>query len=100
MVQVDLFYGESIADRKFREFHEKNPWVYKELVALAWQAHERGRKRIGIKMLIEVVRWARTLQTRGDVYKINNNYAPRYARKIMEEYPELDGLFNLRDLRT
>lgn len=100
MNQVDLFNNETEADKKFREFHQKNPEVYRELVKLAYQAHERGRKKIGMQMLVEVFRWNRLIQTKGDVYKINNNYGSRYARMIMEDHPELEGIFNTRELRS
>lgn len=88
-------------DRHFRTFHENNPEVYVELVRLARQLHGRGHDRIGIGMLFEVIRWKRHLET-VDVsgFKLNNNYRSRYARLIMEQEPDLFGVFELRGLRT
>lgn len=100
MVQIDLFSGKSEAQQKFDKFHKENPKVYEELLALAKQAHDRGRSKIGINMLVEVVRWNRYIQTRGDVFKINNNFAPYYVRLIIENHPELEHLFELRRIRT
>jgi len=64
----------SFADRRFRDFHRDNPEVYEELMVLVRQAMARGRKKIGIKMLWEVVRWNRFLRTTDEKYKLNNNY--------------------------
>lgn len=100
MNQVTLFDLETAAEQKFKEFDRKNPKVYQELVSLTQQAYDAGRRKIGINMLIEVVRWNRFITTTDIDFKINNNYAPRYARKIMEEYPEFGDIFNLRTLRS
>lgn len=97
-VQVDLL-GETDAERKFNEFHRKNPEVYKELEKLAYRAYNNGRKKIGMQMLVEVFRWNKMLTTKGDAFKINNNYGSRYARLIMDNNPQLQGLFELRKLR-
>lgn len=82
--------------KKFEEFHAKNPQVYHELLSLARQAVHRGRKKIGIKMLFEVVRWNRTIGTTDPDFKLNNNYHSQYARLLMQENPELAGLFETR----
>lgn len=96
---LDLFTSQS-ADDKFMEFHKKNPQVYQELVKLTEQAIQNGRNKIGIKMLVEVVRWNRFLQTTDADYKINNNYTSRYARLIIENRPEFGDIFSLRTLRS
>jgi hypothetical protein len=91
---------ETELDRKFEEYHQANPQVYRELVQLAMQARRRGRRKIGIKMLFEVVRWNRFLQTADDEFKLNNNYHSRYARLLMQREPKLRGIFNLRELKS
>jgi len=35
-----------------------------------------------------------------DAYKIPNDVTSRLARKLMEREPELDGFFELRELRS
>jgi hypothetical protein len=91
---------ESAAERRFREFHRDNPEVYQELMVLVRQATARGRKKIGIKMLWEVVRWNRFLLTTDEKYKLNNNYHSRYARLIMDNEPGLRGIFETRELKS
>jgi hypothetical protein len=46
-------------------------------------------------MLIERVRWELGLGD-GDPIRLNNNFAPFYARLLMERDPALAGAFNLR----
>ena len=94
------FGKESAADRRFHEFHRDNPDVYRELMHLVREAMRRGRKKMGIKMLWEVVRWNRFLRTNDEQYKLNNNYHSRYARLIMQKEPGLAGIFDTRELKS
>ena len=82
---------------KFDRYHTDNPHVYDLLVRMARQAQQAGHKRYGMKSLFEVMRWKMTVETSGDSFKLNNNYTAFYARKVMAEYPELDGFFALRE---
>lgn len=85
----------------FLAFHEANPRVYEELVKLARQAKAKGRAKIGIGMLWEVLRWHFWLETKGDEeFKLNNNYRSRYARLIMGLEADLVGVFETRELRS
>lgn len=87
---------------EFQRFHHDNPWVYDELVKLARQARQRGLQKIGIGLLWEVMRWNRMMRT--DVpegeFKLNNNHRSRYARAVMDNNPDLDGIFDTRELRS
>lgn len=82
----------------FLRFHRENPHVYTELVKLARRAHQAGNRRIGIKMLFEVLRWRHALRTGGDDFKLNNNYHSYYSRLIMAREDDLRGVFELRRL--
>ena len=83
---------------RFQKFDGDNPHIYAELVALTRQAYERGRKKIGMKMLFEILRWNRLINTTGKDFKLSNDFTSRYSRKIMSEYPELDGMFDIKEL--
>lgn len=85
---------------KFKEYHKQNPGVYKRLVELTKQAHEKGKTRVGMKMLFEVVRWNEFLQTNDPDFKLNNNYTSYYARMIMHQHPEFGEIFETRTLRS
>ena len=92
----------SRAERRFREFHRDNPHVYEELVKLARQAKDAGKKKVGIKMLFEVVRWYAFIDTTDKYsdFKLNNNYHSRYARLIMAKEEDLVDIFDTRMLRS
>ena len=91
-------------ESRFEAFHARNPGVYAKLVNLAYRARNLDhQRRIGIGMLFEVLRWEWTLLGLPDdaeEFKLNNNYRSRYARLIMADHPQLDGLFEIRELKT
>ena len=90
--------GSSKLERAFWKFHEANPHVYGVLVKLAreWIA-ARGKRKLGMVMLFQRARWEIDLHSHDEHgFKINNNHVPFYARLIMEQEPDLAGVFNLR----
>jgi hypothetical protein len=85
----------------FNLFHEKNPHVYVVLTEMARKASKNGTKQCSIKMLFEVLRWRTNVETeRIDEFKISNSLTAPYARFIMFENPELNGIFNLKSSET
>lgn len=87
---------EASTEEKFWEFHRLNPHVYKAIVAEARHALDNNYK-VGINAICEHLRWHWRARTRGDDYKLNNNWHPYYARLVMKRIPELDGFFELRE---
>jgi hypothetical protein len=85
---------------KFNNFHAKNPAVYENMVKMARDLRATGHKRIGMQMLIEVIRWQSMIQTTDADFKLNNDYGAYYARRIMAENPALDGIFETRKIRS
>ena len=97
-MQTSMFT--STIQEQFEKFHYANPHIYIRLVSMANQAKRAGRRKIGMQMLFEVMRWNSIVQTEGDEFKLNNNYCAHYARKIMAENPHLDGIFEVREQRA
>ena len=92
--------GETIQER-FENFHRANPHILESLVALARRAAAKNRKKIGIKMLWEVLRWNYMISTDTEEdFKLSNDFHSRYARLIAELHPELADLFDFRKLRA
>jgi hypothetical protein len=88
-------------DLKFIDFHMANPQVYTELVSLSREAKGQGHSKFGLRMLWEVLRWKRMMSTTDpSEYKLNDNYISRYARLIMSIEKDLDGLFEIRGLKS
>lgn len=86
-------------EQRFRAFHAANGWVFDALVALTAEYVKGGATRVSINMLTEVLRYRRGA-TVGDTYKLNNSFRAFYARLLMQEHPEWDGLFETRRQRT
>ena len=87
-------------DVAFAAYHKAHPETYDTLARLARQALAKGCTRGGMKMLFEVARWEQYLATGDDGYKLNNSFASRYARLLMEREPDLQGFFETRGLRS
>jgi hypothetical protein len=88
--------------QQFLAFHAEHPEVYWRLRALAFQYRRRGFDRVGIATLFEVLRYERDMQGVRDAkgFRLNNNYKAHYARMLMVNNPELDGIFETRNMRA
>lgn len=101
--QITFDYTKPITRKEqFEAFHDANPQVYANLEKLATQLIAKGRRKIGIGLLTEVLRWEFYLQTEdpNSEYAINNNYRSYYARLLVERHPEWNEAFELRHLRS
>lgn len=87
-------------DEQFEAFHAAHPDVFYLFVRFAREAKASGRERFGAKAIVERLRWHMAISSSGEAPKINNNLTSRYARKAMDECPELAGFFSLRELRS
>ena len=86
---------------RFAEHRREHPDVYHALRDLAREAVRRGRNRIGIAALFEIVRWERGgISKDASGFKLNNDLRAMYARALMDENPDLAGLFETRRLRS
>jgi hypothetical protein len=106
---VDFNFGANGGDgqllsrlqEEFATFHLNNPKVYESLVRLARKAKAAGKTKCGIGMLFEVARWEFWLTTeKAGGWKLNNNLRSRYARLIMQQEEDLEGFFDIRELRS
>jgi hypothetical protein len=88
--------------KTFKQYDNDNPEIYEAFKKITFQLIYKGRKFYGAKGIIEVIRFdtitgAKDLLDRE--FKINNNYAPDYARKFMTAYPQYNDFFRLRQLK-
>lgn len=91
---------EATIQERFESFHKANPHVYVALRALALQMLGSGVKEYGIKGLFEILRWQFSVQTKGEPYRLSNDFTSRYARMLVEKNPELGTFFAFRELRS
>jgi len=87
-------------DKKFMEYHKRNPQIFNKIVDYAMQLKVVGRLNYGMKAIVERVRWDYAIKAEVDMndFKINNNFTSRYARLAETLYPELKGFFEVRSL--
>jgi hypothetical protein len=72
--------------KQFEEFHADNPQVYRLFCYFTLQVINAGYNKYSAEAIFNQIRWYTTIETRGDEYKINNDYKPYYSRKFMNEY--------------
>jgi hypothetical protein len=84
---------------QFSFFHVRNPHVFEALERMAGEMASRGRKRIGVKMLVEVLRYEYYLETSdpNSEFKVSNNYTALYARLLIDTHPEWAELIETRE---
>lgn len=92
--------GSLTLDERFEIFHRDNPWVADALERLADELVDAGVTRIGVKALVERLRWDWTVQTRSRDWKLNNSLTSRYARLLCERRPDLAKKIERRRLRS
>ncbi|MET9729312.1 hypothetical protein ABZZ79_01210 [Streptomyces sp. NPDC006458] len=88
-------------ESRFRQFHNDNPHVLKEMERLAKQWFESGKSSLGVQLLFEVMRWDRSIKTKSsDEFKVNNDFAAHYARMMIARNPNWAGRIRMRALRS
>lgn len=73
-----------------------NPAVWDAFKQYTLEAARSGRVRFSARTVIERVRWDTMIAEKSGELKINNNVAPKLARKFMAEFPGMDGFFRTR----
>lgn len=82
---------------KFEEFHRENPHVYEYFRQYSLQALDRGYDRFSAKAVFERLRWHFQMETKGEEFKLNNNYTAYYARLLMKQDERFKNFFELRE---
>lgn len=80
----------------FLRYHKENPEVYKLFARFTYQVIDKGRKRFGAKMIMERIRWYTNIETKGEVYKVSNNYTAFYSRLFEKRNKKYKGFFGKR----
>lgn len=74
-----------------------NPDIWSAFYHKSVTLMEAGRSHFSARTIIEVIRWDSAIHSQGDIYKINNNWAPDMARLFMKTVPGASDLFALRE---
>lgn len=76
---------------------KENPAVWDAFKQYTIQAVRSGRTRLSARLVIERIRWDSMIGEKDREFKINNNIAPKLARKFMSEYSGFDNFFQTRN---
>lgn len=80
-----------------------NPQVLRDFIALARAARDRGKTRVGAKLICEVLRWETFIngdEPSDDGFKLNNIYTSRLARLAAQTAPDIAPMFEFRPLTS
>lgn len=90
----------------FEEFDRENPEVWERFQEIALRLIELGYRRYSADAILHAERIHRDLKTTGageaagKQLKLNNDFSSRYARKFHKLYPQHEGFFETRRLKT
>lgn len=80
----------------FEQYDKENPHIYEAFKKFAEMMLEKGHKRYGAKSIFEFIRRHTKLYTNDGRFKVDNNYTPDYARKLMGEDKRFEGFFIIK----
>jgi hypothetical protein len=84
---------------RFKEFHLANPSVYETFRAKAEMMLSTGRPKYSAWVIVQVIRWESDLRTKGDVFKVNNDFIALYARLLIWKDPRFEAFFELLQMK-
>lgn len=77
------------------EFKRDHPEAYSLLAETALDLKRRG-SRVSVARIFEAVRVLQLREENAKPFKLNNSMRPAIARLLMQDYPELEGAFEVR----
>ena len=83
----------------FQQYHQANPHLYVLYKSIALQLIQQNRRVIGSAHIFQKMRYEYQFKTDGSPVKIDNNFAPMYARKFVLEHPQFGHLFKFKQLK-
>jgi hypothetical protein len=80
------------------DFHAANPKVWELFVKFTFEKIRKKFDHYSCRGVFHRIRWETDqVPTEGeDVFKLNNNHSPFYARRFMKMYPVYEGFFRVR----
>ena len=84
---------------KWWEWHKQNPHVYDLFEKFTLDAISKGHDRLSAWLIVNRIRWETAVETRGDDFKISNDFIAYYARLFMHNHPRYEGFFKTKQLR-
>jgi len=83
----------------FIKYDKDNPTIWAGFLKYSIEAKLKGFNNYSAKGIFEIMRWHTKIRGKGE-FKIQNNFTPDYARKLMKYHPEFKGFFRIRKLKA
>jgi hypothetical protein len=90
-----MFSKDSVLWKRFNEFHKRYPQVYENFKVKMQEKIRNLPPGVTFISSYEV----RQIMISTDVSGVDNNYAPYYLRTFLEEFPNQEKYFRLRELK-
>lgn len=81
------------------EWHKANPEFYELFEKFTLEAIDKGHTRLSAWLIVNRIRWETMIVTKGDDYKVSNDYIAYFSRLFMHYHPEYDGFFKTKELK-
>ena len=84
---------------RFEKWDAMNPHFYTMFKKFTFEAINKGHTKLSAWLVSNRIRWETTIVTKGEPYKISNDFIALYARKFMKDYPEYEGFFRTKEMK-
>ena len=81
--------------KDFEVFHKANPSVYEMFKKFSFEASVNN-KNYSARGIFHRIRWETSVNSDDPAFKLNDIWTAYYARKFMQDHPEMSGFFRLR----
>ena len=85
--------------KKWLRWHNLNPEFYRLFERYTLQAIYRGHLRLSGWLIANRVRWESSIVTKGDDYKISNDFIALFTRLFMINNPQYIGFFETKQMK-
>lgn len=82
---------------KWKQYHSDNPHIWKEFESLSDELRKVTSKS-SAWLVINRIRWDHAIRTKGEEFKISNDYIGIYARVYMASKKERNAFFTIRGM--
>jgi hypothetical protein len=84
---------------KWQRWHKENPEFYELFSRFTKEAISNGHTKLSAWLIINRIRWETSIVTKGDDYKISNDFIALYSRLFMPDNPQYAGFFRTRPMK-
>lgn len=99
MIPYEAFPGASRPLlEKFWKYHTDNPQIYELFAKYTHDVRNAGWPCISHWLIINRIRWTRTVEVRTNDFKISNDFIAFYPRLLIYNEPSFNGFFTLKKL--